>query len=192
MQTDHEWRLQQAAEGKAIYVPGKSVAEMQAGLKAAENARIPVVTMLTQMVDFLGSCHDTLIKDFNAWRDEFEKGLNNPEFRYAYFTRLEEMDTMKRRIADWRTALDGDDTITLHLKRAEALALSVSLEEIRDATARAEGALALLARMLEGGDFDGHSGLADMASLSAKGIGLSLEREDDVLNHLARRLKLGS
>ena len=36
--TDHEWRLKMAAEGRALYIPGKTTAQMKAEQKKKEDA----------------------------------------------------------------------------------------------------------------------------------------------------------
>lgn len=60
--TDHEWRLKMAAEGKAFYVPGKSVAEIKAEIG--------------QSVTFPDA-----VSPIQAWQDARAAGGNNQAIR---------------------------------------------------------------------------------------------------------------
>ena len=117
-----DYRVKNAREGRALYVPGRSVEEVKAIMaaeQAAADAKVPPIRFTAAEV--------------------------------ALFTR----------------AL-GDVSIRM---------------------AEAEHVFALLARILEDGDLDGHFGIAAMASLASKALGAMGDKELEALEHLTSRLR---
>jgi hypothetical protein len=67
-----------------------------------------------------------------------------------------------------------------------------ALAEVARRTCEAENVFALLSRIQEGGDFSGHHGIADMASLAAKALSALGEKELEDLSKLQTRLMTGA
>ena len=63
MLSDHEWKLKMAAEGKAVYLPGKSVEEMKAELLAETAAKEGQSSRVITLPQEDWSAIDTAIPD---------------------------------------------------------------------------------------------------------------------------------
>lgn len=61
--SDHEWRLKQAAEGKALYIPGKSVEQMKAQMAAEAAQGQSLIPVAFEMAEVEFRALDTAIPD---------------------------------------------------------------------------------------------------------------------------------
>ncbi|NEX47734.1 hypothetical protein [Pseudotabrizicola algicola] len=126
MQADQEdYRVKNAREGRAIYVPGKSAEEMKAIIaaeKAEADAKVPPLKLTAE---------------------------------------------------EATTFADAIDTVCIRMSQAENV-------------------FALLARIQQDGEYEGHHGLADMAHLAAAALGALGNSELDTLNKLSNRIMTGS
>lgn len=64
-----------------------------------------------------------------------------------------------------------------------------ALDDVSIRVMEAENVFALLARILEDGDYDGHFGIAAVASLAAKALGDVCAKELEDLEHLTAQLR---
>ncbi|MFN3721886.1 MAG: hypothetical protein ACK4VZ_02485 [Paracoccaceae bacterium] len=121
---EEDYRVKNAREGRAIFLPGKSVEEMKA-IIAAERAEA-----------------DAKVKPLKLTAEEAT------------------------------TFADAIDTVCIRMNQAENV-------------------FALLARIQQDGEYEGHSGLADVAHLAAAALGALGNAELDALNKLSNRLMAG-
>lgn len=91
-------------------------------------------------------------------------------------------------IAAERAAADAK-VAPIRFTAEEVTRYTRALSDVSIRMSEAENVFALLARIIQGGDFPGHFGIADMASLAAKALGAVGEYELEDLEHLYAQLR---
>jgi hypothetical protein len=79
--------------------------------------------------------------------------------------------------------------ISVEMPLKEAVQYLHATEEAHHVLGEAEAAFNLIARLVEGGDYDGHDGIPAVARLASRALANLDERYPDALHNLSEHLK---